>query len=105
MDLTQHDLSHNEVKLDYQALVKTAEIAVGRAKQELNRYSGKIDEAIGAYDKMFDGVSLRLNAQLLLNEAEYLCIACETLSALKGGLDREDVIIINKPEINVASEV
>ena len=98
MDLTQHDLSSNEVKLDYQALIKTAEIAVGKAKQEVYRHHSKIDEA--CFPK-FDGVALKLNAQWLLDEAKYLCIACETLSALKGGLDREDVIIINKPEVTV----
>ena len=97
MDLTQHDLSSNEVKLDYQALVWTAEIAVGKAKQEICRYYNKIDNAC----LPFDGTALRLNAQWLLSEAKCFCIACETLSALKGGLDREDVTIINKPEIKL----
>lgn len=95
MESTKHDLSYDEVKLDYEALVKTAEIAVGRTLNNINKYLGKIRSA---WDEK-DWTGLYLNCGWLEQEAKRMNIAGETLSALKGGLTRRSVIIMNKPEI------
>lgn len=95
MQATKNDLSHNEAKLDYAALVKTAEIAVGKCKADIADYVFKITDDWSKKD--FTGVYLK--ATWLREEAERLEIACETLATLKGGETRENIIIVNKKEI------
>lgn len=95
MYATKNDLSSNEAKLDYSALVKTAEIAVSSCLAKVNDYANKIH-----YDwiaKSFAGV--HLNASWLREEAERLEITCETLATLKRGETREHILIVNKKTI------
>jgi hypothetical protein len=95
MQATKHDLSANEVRLDYAALVTTAEIAVGKSKSEISHYVIKITNNWS--EKEFG--SMKLNAGYLKEEAERLEIACETLATLKCGETRKNIIIVNKKEI------
>lgn len=95
MQATKNDLSYNEAKLDYTAMIKTAEIAVGKSRSAVINYADKICNDWS--NKHFTGVYL--NATWLREEAERLEIACEMLATLKGGETRENIIIVNKKEI------
>ena len=95
MENTKHDLSYDEVKLDYEALIRTAEVAVGRTLENVNRYSSEVRTA---WD-VKDWIGLSLSCERLEREAKWMNVAGETLSTLKNGLTRYNVIIVNKPEI------
>lgn len=95
MQATKNDLSHNEAKLDYSALIKTAEIAVGKSRTAIVNYANEISNEW--INKKFTGVYL--NAIWLREEAQRLEIACETLATLKGGETRKNIVIVNKREI------
>lgn len=97
MQATKHDLSHDSTKLDYQALVKTAGIAVALSKERVHEHLNKLYN-FGLNGKR-DLVSLELNSQWLCRAAEQLQVSAETYATLLGGLDRHELEIINKPEI------
>jgi hypothetical protein len=86
-----HDVDGNTVKLNYNALVRTAEIAYG---QLLQKVSSCLDKAY--YMKPDDLTGLHLNASDLSQIAEKFKLVAETLSALKYGLKREIVILTNR---------
>ncbi len=104
MQHDQHDLSADSVKLDYQAMLRTALIAVGRSKNACERelsavqdyqiYYGNKAETQGYDDVKFASAALRL-----AEYAEQLSVAAATYTTLRGGLSRHEVIIVNKPEI------
>jgi hypothetical protein len=95
MQATKNDLSANEAKLDYVALVKTAEIAVGHSLEQVSYYLNEIrKDRLGNYV-----TGLHCDANNMKNEAVMLEIACETLATLRGGETRENIVIVNKKEI------
>mgnify|MGYP003396099545 CR=1 FL=1 len=93
MDATKNDLSHNEVKLDYQALLATANTAVTYLSEDIK---ATLDTIFN--DRMNKKYTiLGIKAERIKQASERFQIACETLSALQGGLTRESIIIVNKP--------
>lgn len=91
MQTTKHDLSAGEVKLDYQALLTTAQYAVGRLISAIEQEKAELHDAL--FNKEWTKAYLRAN--YLVGHAKALAVAMETLSALSEGLDREDKIIVN----------
>lgn len=88
---TKHDLSSNEVKLDYNSLFKTAGFAYGALLQELRRY---IDD-LGCIPQKESSAHYYLTAEYIADTATKLAIAVDTYYALKEGLDREQKEIVN----------
>ena len=91
MNRTKHDLSYNSTKLDYQALIDTANIAVGHCVEKVSHY-------LSEFHKL-DVKPTPSVTQWLEREGRYLAIANETLHTLREGLEREELEIINKPEV------
>ena len=92
MNNTKFDLSIGTVTLDYQELVKTAQVAVRYSRDALEhrlqgwyQYPGKAPS--------------RLDAEWMLEDAKALAIATTALYVLREGLTREVVKIENKPEV------
>lgn len=92
MDHTQNDLSYNHTKLDYQAMVKTAQIAFASSRDGIARLIHQ------TYD-INPHVNYKLIGQRIKEEADRLVIAAETMYTLDGGLEREELEIVNKPEV------
>jgi hypothetical protein len=92
MQATKNDLSYNLTKLDYKALVQTSEIAYG---QLLNT----IYKEYCVLQGTSDNTKRWLEAGYLKNHAIQLAIVAETLSTLIEGLSREELIVVNKPEV------
>ena len=88
---TQSDVSGGEVKLDYQSLIAVAEISQGLTMQEIRRHMKELD-----YPSQPSPVTLRLETQWLAMAAERLALVAETLSALRTGLLRDKVLIVNR---------
>ncbi len=95
MQVTKNDLSFNHTTLDYQALHRTAVIAFAHTRNEIERYLHETHE-IGR-------TNFSSTAGYILKEAEQLAVVAETLHTLEEGLTREELEIVNKPE--VAKEV
>mgnify|MGYP003394029234 CR=1 FL=1 len=91
---TKNDLSGNEVKLDYEALVITANVAVGKCLDQLDSYSRKIRDAFCTGGNT-DITTLSLTARYIRDEGKNLAICADTLATLLGGRDRDKVTIIN----------
>lgn len=89
MENTKHDLSYNEVKLDYQALIATAKIAVGGCMEEVGTQLADMRDLEPRFQ-------ISLSAEWLVRAANQLSIAAETLHALEEGLNRSKVTIVNK---------
>ncbi len=87
---TGHDLSFDEVKLNYRALIRTTEVALGKVRDELN-HQLNVTYAIPSNPGDIHFASERI---ALL--AEQLQVAAETYHALKEGLDRHTVTIVGK---------
>ena len=102
MKVTNHDLSYNSTKLDYQALLDTARIAyhnsVENVSRGLNRLRDYDFKAIT--DKTnSSNIGIKSEAEFLASIANQLQIVAETYVTLKEGLKREELEVINKPEI------
>jgi hypothetical protein len=93
---TKNDLSFDEAKLDYRALIRTAEIAVSVLEQKIRQ---RLDKVRDSYSNR-DITSLYLEAEWLSEDAERLSLCCETLSTLWGGVDRSNITIVNKEVTN-----
>lgn len=85
-----HDLSFDKVTLDYQELIKTAQIAYGRTLADVQASVSQCE-----YPNSVDVVA----AKNLHQRAGWLAEAANTLEALQKGLSRSRVVIINKPEL------
>lgn len=90
MEATKNDLCAGVATLDYQALITTARIA----------YRHSLEAIYGHYSVLFhkecSNTKRYLHAKWLEDEASGLVIIAETLSTLLEGLDREEVVIVNK---------
>jgi len=92
---TQNNLSFNKVDLDHVALRKTAAIAFGLSHNEIGRLHGSL-HGINTYT---DSAQIYLNAKRLADLAADFAIVADTLVALNGCATREEVTLINKPEL------
>lgn len=93
---TKNDLSFDEVKLDYKALITTAQVAIHGCIEEISRYERTIRD-YGLYHN--DNTKLHMDSKRLADEANLLAICADTLAALKEGEKREIVTIVNKDEV------
>lgn len=86
---TKHELSFNSVKLDYDALLKTAQIAFANTRTRVEEHLKRLQEhsRTSCY---------YLDAQWLERAASQLTIAAETMYTLEHGLERREVTIVNK---------
>lgn len=85
---SKHDLSFNHVKLDYKALHDTAVIAFIQVRNELSR---KLEETY-----YYDFNVSYLRTETIESLASQLNTVTETLCAIKGMQEREELEIINK---------
>lgn len=91
MRATKCDLSYNHAKLDYEAMLTTAQIAVYHTLEEIRLLSGKMRIAMQEKDIS----SIYLDAQWLEGKAKQLTVAAEVLATLIGGQEREEIEIVN----------
>ncbi len=91
MNRTQHDLSCDQTKLDYQALVRTADIAFAHTRNELERCLHRTHD-IPEHNPYREGGRI-------YELAEQLSIVAETAHTLREGLTRSQLEIVNKPEV------
>ena len=92
MNATQHDLSYNHTKLDYQALLRTAKIAYALTRNEIARLIHQ------TYD-LKPALTHDHIARLLFDESERMVIAAETMHTLEDGLSRRELEIVNKSDV------
>lgn len=92
MNITKNDLSFNSTKLDYKALVQTARIAYGQLLYTIFREYSLLQETQ-------DNAKRWLEAGYLKSHSAQLAIVAETLSTLLEAESREELIVVNKPEI------
>ena len=92
MQVTKNDLSYDQTRLDYQALLTTAEFAFAHGKDTLHRYLQELDRypLTGCF---------YLTTDYMASEITYLNIVAETLYTLREGLTRHELEVVNKPEI------
>lgn len=87
---TQCDLSFNEVKLDYSAMMRVSIIAL----------SEMIDEANKTLSDMrtypIDATRLHMSGEDMAIIGEKLAVISDVVAALEEGKTRENVIIVNK---------
>ena len=97
MEATKNDLSYNSTKLDYLALVRTSKIAFAHTRNELDRYLNQTHEIKPCF-------SYSHLARIIKEEADQLIIAAEVMDTLEGGLSREKLEVVNKPEVEKETE-
>lgn len=91
MNDTKYDLCMNTAKLDYQELIKTAIVAV---RHSLN----SLDERLRVWHR-HPGTPTRLEAKWMFDDARDLAIATTTLYFLKEATKREEISLVNMPEL------
>ena len=94
---TKSYLSHGIAKVDHAALLTTARLAFGYAKERVGRHLDRLT---------FPSPTLKgcfyLETQYLAKEAANLVTVAETLYVLEGSLEREEFEIVNKPVVDIA---
>ena len=91
---TQNDVDGNEVRLDYESLVKVTEICFGLTMQEIRRHLSNL-----TYPNEPSPSLMQLETQRLAEHAHRLALTGEVLSALRHGKARDTVTIINRERI------
>ena len=89
MEATKNDLCFDGVKLDYQAMLKTAVIAYAHTIDKIASHISVLQSCVG---------SDYHTANRLRKEAEQLAVAGEMLHTLQEGLTRSNVSVINIPD-------
>ncbi len=89
MNETQHDLSSDGIRLDYMAMLETAQVAYYLARNEVSRY---LDQHLQ------EGYS-NVYADAFVKAAHQVRIAGETMHVLTEGLTRGQLEVVNKPPI------
>jgi hypothetical protein len=92
MNNTKNDLSFNHAKLDLQALIFTAKVALGELVRNIDNYNRRLIEC--ASYKEDDTVGIYLNAEWANDESKKLLKVAECLATLNGCLEREEIEII-----------
>lgn len=88
-----HDLSYDEVQLDYELLLETAKIAAVHTWEKISQLVRETSEITA------DTSRRQANSRQIRTLSLQLLTASETWRALKKGLTRSQVIIGNKPEV------
>ena len=98
MNRTQNDLSLNKTQLDYQAMLTTSQVAYGRCTDRICKYLNDCrDWSLNPSSK--SAMLPYLSAEWLEIEAKHLTIVAETMYTLQQGLSRQELVIVNKPEV------
>ena len=92
MEATKCDLSSNQVQLDYMAMLATARTAFAHTRNEMERL-------ITSTHGLNLHADYSLTCKWLLDEAKQLVVAAEVMHTLDAGLDREELEVVNKPEV------
>lgn len=87
---SKYDLCSDTVTLDYQELIKTAEVAVHYSLEALN-------ERLRKWYNINPSLT-NLDAGWMLQNAQALATATTTLHYLSEGLNREEVIVVRDEE-------
>lgn len=95
MDVTKCDLSYNSTKLDHQALLSVARIATGHCIENVSNHLADLRDKVIRDDI----TGIHLSAYWLAGEAGQLAVSAEVLATLMGSLSREELEIVNKPEV------
>ena len=92
MQVTKNDLSYDQTKLDYQAMLTTAEVAFAGLRENIRHHLDKLSEypLTGCF---------YLTTGYIASDAKYLNIIAETLHTLREGLTRHELEVVNKPEV------
>jgi hypothetical protein len=97
---TKNDLSFQEATLDYEAMLRTARIAVYEVQGRIQDYDKQLHKALSE-----DSTSLlRLIPEWMEREVGKLSVCAETLASLIGGLERAHVTIVNRNITKEAQE-
>lgn len=94
-----HDLSANVVKLDYPTLLRTAKIAVGATKNEMERRLSAIQSSL-LYTPKEKSMQL-IDVESLVSSAQAFTIALETMHALEAMESREEIEWANLPKVRI----
>lgn len=87
MNQTKNDLSFNEAKLDFEAMLLVSQVACFGLIESVSRGIGILRSTPQDY----------LTAERLQRDGKYLVTASETLATLLGAKEREILTIVNKP--------
>ncbi len=90
-----HDLSAGVTRLSFELLIKTANIAVGMAKNACSEDIGALQTA--SFASNFTG--MKYASRNLAQHAEALQVAADTLFVLMESKSRPEIEIIGKPEV------
>jgi len=93
MYTTKHDLNAEVAKMDYQALLETAEVALTLCLEKIQRYHDSIRDERGHYS-----VSQYHDAQYLHRNTKFLVTIAETLHLLKELPERPVRQFVNIPK-------
>lgn len=91
MRYTECDLSFDEVKLDYKALILSLKLAVRYSVEEIELNEKRLTDAISVEDVTL----IHLCGERILTASTYLSKTTEVLSALLGMQTRENIEIVN----------
>ena len=94
-NITKCDINGNKVTLDYQALLRVAGIAVRGSMNDVARCQDKLQEGLFKADT----TSVHLQGMWMKQAADKLAVATDVWSALKCGLTRDEVELVNKQEV------
>ena len=85
-----HDISAGIVRLNFDLVLRTANIAAGYSKTEVERQLGRLQHASFANNHN----EMKCAADELLRNASALEIACDTLHALEESKTRDELIVM-----------
>jgi len=91
MNKTENDLSFNSAKLDYDALVRSVEVAFRETRECLSRYLGETYNRDKSKRWAF-------TAQQIVDHANDFAVVAETLDTLYGMRERDEFAWVNKPQ-------
>ena len=104
-----HDISAGVVRLDFNLLLRTVQIAVGGSKAACEREISRIQHA-SIYGKPVSGIGygdhrqMRSCAEQLATYAEQLALATAALDALEHSREREE-LVIKRDQADMAANV
>jgi len=99
MNKTKNDLSFDCAKVDFQAMLSTAQTAYVHSRDRIYRLLSET-KSLGVTD-----TTLHLNAYWIEQESALFAIAGETLATLRGAVKRGKLEIVNKPDITTTEEL
>ena len=97
MTTSKHDLSFDSTKLDFEALTRTASVAYGATRRHIENELNELQHLLTHNE--YARAMFPLTARQLAEDAERLAIAAETYHTLLNARHRNEIEIVNKPEI------